>query len=426
MLDAGGASDSEDDLATANAAAQNSGRTTRDNTTAKSRAMGAARRGSTATATKRKAPTKPLNRLALKDWTNIQHGSDAEDVEEGDDDYGAKSKSKRAKTTATQKSRARSAPAKSKTTRRAPAAEALAVIPETQPDPQLEDISQSIEGADAEMDVTSVPTPPQIPRFVQRARSTSVQPVQPLQVRPSARSASVQPGYPPPRERSGSASGTERERRGGDPELRRQLNEVTKKHENLKLKYQNLEDVAQTSAQSNFEQLKRASAEKAKTANETIAALKKEVAELKKSSSSYSSKEDSSGLQRQVNGLTSANDDLTTETANLKSSLQVSQNEVKSLEAKLVAARQQLSNMASGQENNKNASDANAKSNAKGSAALPANATDAQREAKMKENLYSDLTGLIIRGVKRKEGEDEYDCIQTGRNGSTFPIPHLP
>jgi hypothetical protein len=47
------------------------------------------------------------------------------------------------------------------------------------------------------------------------------------------------------------------------------------------------------------------------------------------------------------------------------------------------------------------------------------NATDAQKEAKMKENLYSDLTGLIIRGVKRKEGEDEYDCIQTGRNGST-------
>ena len=50
------------------------------------------------------------------------------------------------------------------------------------------------------------------------------------------------------------------------------------------------------------------------------------------------------------------------------------------------------------------------------------NATDAQKEAKMKENLYSDLTGLIIRGVKRKEGEDEYDCIQTGRNGSKFPL----
>jgi hypothetical protein len=36
----------------------------------------------------------------------------------------------------------------------------------------------------------------------------------------------------------------------------------------------------------------------------------------------------------------------------------------------------------------------------------------------MKENLYADLTGLLIRAVKRKDGEDEYDCIQTGRNGS--------
>ena len=38
----------------------------------------------------------------------------------------------------------------------------------------------------------------------------------------------------------------------------------------------------------------------------------------------------------------------------------------------------------------------------------------------MKENLYSDLTGLIIRNVKRKDGEDEFDCLQTGRNGSKY------
>ena len=42
----------------------------------------------------------------------------------------------------------------------------------------------------------------------------------------------------------------------------------------------------------------------------------------------------------------------------------------------------------------------------------------------MKENLYSDLTGLIIRNVKRKEGEDEFDCIQTGRNGSKYSLQH--
>ncbi|KAL1838186.1 hypothetical protein VTK73DRAFT_4431 [Phialemonium thermophilum] len=36
----------------------------------------------------------------------------------------------------------------------------------------------------------------------------------------------------------------------------------------------------------------------------------------------------------------------------------------------------------------------------------------------MKEDLYGDLTGLIVRAVKREGGEDVFDCIQTGRNGT--------
>jgi hypothetical protein len=42
---------------------------------------------------------------------------------------------------------------------------------------------------------------------------------------------------------------------------------------------------------------------------------------------------------------------------------------------------------------------------------------------RLKENLYSDLTGLIVRSAKRENGEDVYDCLQTGRNGSTFFFP---
>src|SRR5690606_6620155 len=38
--------------------------------------------------------------------------------------------------------------------------------------------------------------------------------------------------------------------------------------------------------------------------------------------------------------------------------------------------------------------------------------------AQMKEDLYSDLTGLIVRGVKTDDKEDVYDCLQTGKNGS--------
>lgn len=42
----------------------------------------------------------------------------------------------------------------------------------------------------------------------------------------------------------------------------------------------------------------------------------------------------------------------------------------------------------------------------------------ATQTAKMKENLYSDLTGLVVTGIRRDGPEDVYDCIQTGRNGS--------
>ena len=38
----------------------------------------------------------------------------------------------------------------------------------------------------------------------------------------------------------------------------------------------------------------------------------------------------------------------------------------------------------------------------------------------MKEDLYGDLTGLIVRSIKHEGGEDIYDCIQTGRNGSKW------
>lgn len=44
----------------------------------------------------------------------------------------------------------------------------------------------------------------------------------------------------------------------------------------------------------------------------------------------------------------------------------------------------------------------------------------ATQTAKMKENLYSDLTGLVVTGIKRDGPEDVYDCIQTGRNGSKY------
>lgn len=47
--------------------------------------------------------------------------------------------------------------------------------------------------------------------------------------------------------------------------------------------------------------------------------------------------------------------------------------------------------------------------------------TEQTFSAQKKEDLYGDLTGLIVRSVKRESGgEDMFDCIQTGRNGSKF------
>lgn len=406
-----GASDSEDDLAGIEESHVNTS-VLKTSTT-----MPPRRRASTA-ATKRKAAPKTQKRQALKDRTNIQAGSDVEEVDEFEED-GGKSKAKRAKTATTRK---QPAAAKSK------GAKALSIIPETQPDP--EDVSQSIEADPDGMEINKQPTPPQVPRFFQRARSTSVQPlqprpsarsgsVQPLQPRPSARSMSAQPVYPPPRERSGSVSDAARERRGNDPELRRRLVEKEKQWEDLKLKYEALQEIGQNQAESNFEKLKRASDQRAKDQDAVIASLRKELAEARKSNVSSS---ESTALQKQTSALTTANELLTNEAANLKASLQVAQNEAKALEAKLVAARQQLSQSAT-QETTATKAPGAATTRQDLSRSVGANANDTQKEAKMKENLYSDLTGLIIRGVKVKEAEDEYDCIQTGRNGSKISLP---
>lgn len=52
------------------------------------------------------------------------------------------------------------------------------------------------------------------------------------------------------------------------------------------------------------------------------------------------------------------------------------------------------------------------------SRAAAAASTEALQVAQLKEDLYGDLTGIIVRGVKRDSTSDVFDCIQTGRNGT--------
>lgn len=106
------------------------------------------------------------------------------------------------------------------------------------------------------------------------------------------------------------------------------------------------------------------------------------------------------------------------------------QGEIKALQAKLTAAR----NAATNTEQSRIVTGSTGKGVAASRAAMAANAESAHalQIAQLKEDLYSDLTGLIIRDVKRREGDYLYDCIQTGLNGSksmffkSWPVFFLP
>lgn len=97
--------------------------------------------------------------------------------------------------------------------------------------------------------------------------------------------------------------------------------------------------------------------------------------------------------------------ELESQITTLNTALAQAKTETKSLSAKLSAARS-ADQKVPGSALKKNAASA-AGSNA-----------DAMKVAKAKEDLYGDLTGLIVRGLQREGDEDTFDCIQTGRNGS--------
>jgi len=115
------------------------------------------------------------------------------------------------------------------------------VIPETQPIP-VESDSSALQEAEEE----------EIPQSVYRQSNLT-----------RASSKQVQPQVA--RRRGGSASDTERG--GTDPALRRKLGEMTKKFENLDLKYRNLREVGIKEAEANFEKLKTQSEERTKGTN---------------------------------------------------------------------------------------------------------------------------------------------------------------
>ncbi|KAH7030964.1 chromosome segregation protein Csm1/Pcs1-domain-containing protein [Microdochium trichocladiopsis] len=223
---------------------------------------------------------------------------------------------------------------------------------------------------------------------------------------PRVRAASVQRTKPrvPSSATKRSTPGPESRTAGNDPIMRRRLGDLTLKYEALEAKYMTLRELGIKEAERNYDLLKKQSEERAKSANELIATLKAQLA------AKAEVVKESQVLRQQLDERAGVVERLQAEVDSLQGSLADSRKEAKTLTTKLSAARV--------------ADTAAVKipgSAMKGSTAdkrVIANAEAMVQAAQMKEDLYGDLTGLIIRGVKREEDEDVYDCIQTGRNGT--------
>jgi hypothetical protein len=206
------------------------------------------------------------------------------------------------------------------------------------------------------------------------------------------------------RRRAGSASDTER----GDPNLRRKLGDITRKFENVDLKYRNLKEVGINEANANIEKLRKQCDATMQASDDLIASLKKELAtqaplaqEARKLKQQMQNQEDEMGKMRQT-------------AAGLSTSLTAAQHEIKALQAKLAAAR------SSSVDHPKTPGSA-IKSTVQRSALIGnAEAAKTVEIAQMKLDLYSDLTGLVVLNVKKTEEGHSYECIQTGQNGSKY------
>ncbi|KAI9799382.1 MAG: hypothetical protein M1833_004082 [Piccolia ochrophora] len=213
------------------------------------------------------------------------------------------------------------------------------------------------------------------------------------------------------RRRAGSGSDTEKGTAAGEAAIRRKLGEMTKKFENLGLKYRNLREIGVKEAENNFDRLRSEMDAKDEAASQLIASLKSEL------STQTTLAKESRSLQKQLSSKDNEVAKLQDDKAQLSKSLADAQNENKKLSAKLAASR------------NGTVSNHHSDARGPGSAVKVTNnnrlgvggstdASQASRTAQLKEDLYSDLTGLILRGVKKENDSDVYDCIQTGRNGT--------
>ncbi|EEH38672.2 hypothetical protein PAAG_08399 [Paracoccidioides lutzii Pb01] len=197
-----------------------------------------------------------------------------------------------------------------------------------------------------------------------------------------------------------------------DTTLRRKLGDMTKKYENMDMKYRNLREVGILEANANVEKLRKQCEANTAASNELIASLKKELA------MQTSLAKESRALQKQLQDRDDEVAELGTKIKQMSTNLTSAQNEVKALRMKLAASRTAATNVECVNSLGAGSATKNGGSVLRTLMVGSAEAALAAQIAQLKEDLYSDLTGLIIRDAKKRESDHLYDCIQTGINGT--------
>ncbi|KAJ6104380.1 hypothetical protein N7523_010700 [Penicillium sp. IBT 18751x] len=196
---------------------------------------------------------------------------------------------------------------------------------------------------------------------------------------------------------------------GVDPDLRRRIGDLTKKHEGLESKYRNLREIGIVEANANMEKLRKQCESITNASNELVASLRTEL------EAQRALGQQSRSLQKQLKDRDVEMARLKTEAEEARSQLAATEAEVKALQTKLAAARSTAASLESVAKVPGSAMKVGAN---RATAAVSAEAAQAAQLASLKEELYTDLSGLIIRDVKNRETDHLYDCIQTGVNGT--------
>ncbi|KAF9881388.1 chromosome segregation protein [Colletotrichum karsti] len=188
----------------------------------------------------------------------------------------------------------------------------------------------------------------------------------------------------------------------GEVQLRRRLGEANRKYENLEQKYCDLRDIGIKTAERNFDMFKKESDERAKTATELISHLKADLTTQRT-------------LAKEGQVYKTRLEEMEAKVADLAASLAEAKQEAKTLSTKLAASR---SAEAAATAVTAKVPGSAIKGGTAAARALATASTEAAQTAQLKEDLYGDLTGLIVRVVKRDSTGQVFDCIQTGRNGT--------